>query len=139
MLFLIGLDARYAIDWLRDMAADILLYQASQVPVGDDQKQHLELTRDVAQRFNNLYGPVFTVADPLMPSVGARIMSLQDATKKMSKSDVNENNSISLLDGPQRIVRNIKRCVTDSGNEIVARDDKPGISNLLNIIFSDYQ
>jgi tryptophanyl-tRNA synthetase len=115
------------------MAADILLYQATHVPVGDDQKQHLELTRDIAQRFNNLYGPVFTIPDPLIPTVGARIMSLQDPVRKMSKSDPNESNSISLLDEPARIVRKIKRCVTDSGHEILVRDDKPGISNLLNI------
>ena len=115
------------------MAADILLYQATHVPVGDDQKQHLELTRDIAQRFNNLYGPVFTLPDPLIPTVGARIMSLQDPVRKMSKSDPNESNTISLLDEPGRIVRKIKRCVTDSGNEILVRDDKPGISNLLNI------
>jgi len=117
------------------MAADILLYQAKQVPVGDDQKQHLELTRDVALRFNNLYGPVFTVPEPMIPPVGARIMGLQEPTRKMSKSDDAETNAVYLLDEPDVIVRKIKRAVTDTGNEI--RFDiagKPGVSNLMAIL-----
>ncbi len=115
------------------MAADILLYQATHVPVGEDQKQHLELTRDIAQRFNNLYGPVFTIPEPLIPEVGARVMSLQDPTRKMSKSDQVEGNVILLLDDADVISHKFKRAVTDSGNEIVHRADKPGIANLLNI------
>lgn len=117
------------------MAADILLYDADKVPVGDDQKQHLELTRDVAVRFNNLYGDVLRVPDPMIPPVGARIMSLQEPTKKMSKSDEAETNVIYLLDEPDRIVRKIKRSVTDLGNEVrfdIA--EKPGVSNLMSIL-----
>jgi tryptophanyl-tRNA synthetase len=117
------------------MAADILLYQAQQVPVGDDQKQHLELTRDVALRFNNIYGPVFTVPEPMIPPVGARIMGLQEPMKKMSKSDGAETNAVYLLDEPDVIARKIKRAVTDTGNEI--RFDiaaKPGVSNLMSIL-----
>jgi len=115
------------------MAADILLYQATAVPVGDDQKQHLELTRDVAGRFNGLYGDVFTVPEPFIPTVGARVMSLQDPTKKMSKSDTTETNIVGLLEEPKRILRKIKRAVTDSDNEIRFGPDKPGVSNLLSI------
>jgi len=115
------------------MAADILLYQATAVPVGDDQKQHLELTRDVAGRFNGLYGDTFVVPEPHIPTVGARVMSLQDPSKKMSKSDTTETNVINLLDEPKRITRKIKRAVTDSDNEIRFGDDKPGVSNLLSI------
>ncbi|QHS09865.1 tryptophan--tRNA ligase [Sinimarinibacterium sp. NLF-5-8] len=121
------------------MAADILLYQASAVPVGDDQKQHLELTRDIAMRFNNLYAsdknPVFTVPEPMIPPVGARIMGLQEPTKKMSKSDDAPTNAIYLLDEPDVIVRKIKRAVTDLGNEVrfdIA--EKPGVSNLMSIL-----
>ena len=117
------------------MAADILLYQAQQVPVGDDQKQHLELTRDIAMRFNNLYGNVFTVPEPMIPPVGARIMGLQEPTGKMSKSDGAETNAIYLLDAPDVITRKIKRAVTDLGNEVhfdIAQ--KPGISNLMSIL-----
>jgi len=117
------------------MAADILLYQAKAVPVGDDQKQHLELTRDVAMRFNNLYGEVFTVPEPMIPPVGARIMGLQTPTAKMSKSGDAETDAIYLLDGPDVITRKIKRAVTDLGSEI--RHDiaeKPGVSNLMSIL-----
>ncbi|MFP5357679.1 MAG: tryptophan--tRNA ligase [Gammaproteobacteria bacterium] len=117
------------------MAADILLYQAQAVPVGDDQKQHLELTRDIAQRFNNLHGPVFTVPEPMIPPVGARIMGLQDPTAKMSKSDDAETNALYLLDPPDIIARKLKRAVTDLGNEV--RFDpaqKPGIANLMSIL-----
>ncbi len=117
------------------MAADILLYQASHVPVGDDQKQHLELTRDIAQRFNGLYGPVFTVPEPMIPPVGARIMGLQEPTAKMSKSGEAETDAIYLLDSPDVIVRKIKRSVTDLGAEIrYAPSEKPGVSNLLSIL-----
>lgn len=116
------------------MAADILLYQASAVPVGADQKQHLELARDLAQRFNHRYSDTFVVPDPYIPKVGARIMSLQDPTKKMSKSDENENNFIALLDPPSVIEKKIKRSVTDSGAEIRFDEaEKPGVSNLLSI------
>ncbi|MCX7062082.1 MAG: tryptophan--tRNA ligase [Gammaproteobacteria bacterium] len=117
------------------MAADILLYDAAQVPVGDDQKQHLELTRDIANRFNNIYGPVFTVPEPMIPPVGARIMGLQDPTGKMSKSDDAETNALYLLDAPDVIVRKIKRAVTDMDGGV--RFDiaaKPGVSNLLSIL-----
>lgn len=98
------------------MAADILLYQANEVPVGNDQKQHLELARDVATRFNNLYGDVFTIPDPFIPEVGARVMSLQDPNKKMSKSDDNENNFIGLLED-RKIEKKLKRAVTDSDEQ----------------------
>lgn len=116
------------------MAADILLYRASQVPVGDDQRQHLELTRDLAQRFNHRYGPLFPLPEALLPVSGARIMGLQDPARKMSKSDPAETNVIALLDSPEAIRRKMQRAVTDSGDEIVARPDKPGISNLLNML-----
>jgi len=116
------------------MAADILLYQTDMVPVGADQKQHLELTRDIAQRFNNTYSPTFKVPEPFIPKAGARIMSLQDVEKKMSKSDANENNYISLLDPPDVLQRKIKRAVTDSAREITPSSaDQPGIGNLLTI------
>jgi tryptophanyl-tRNA synthetase len=116
------------------MAADILLYQTTHVPVGEDQKQHLELTRDIAIRFNNRYGETFTVPEPLIAEVGARIMGLDDPSKKMSKSNPNENSYISLLDSPDTIVKKLKRAVTDSEREV--RYDpvnKPAISNLLEI------
>ncbi|MBL1376615.1 tryptophan--tRNA ligase [Zobellella iuensis] len=119
------------------MAADILLYQANQVPVGHDQKQHLELTRDIAYRFNQLYGEVFTVPEPFIPEEGARIMSLQEPTKKMSKSDDNSNNFIGLLEDPKSIAKKLKRAVTDSEDPPVVRFDqqqKPGVSNLLTLM-----
>ncbi|CUH92252.1 tryptophan--tRNA ligase [Herbinix luporum] len=115
------------------MAADILLFQSDIVPVGDDQKQHIELTRDIAQRFNNLYGEVFTIPEPYIKKTGARIMSLQEPTKKMSKSDENPNASIFLLDDTDTIIRKFKKAVTDSDNEIRHSKDKPGISNLIEI------
>lgn len=119
------------------MAADILLYQANQVPVGDDQKQHLELARDVATRMNNIYGDMFTVPEPYIPDFGARIMSLQEPGKKMSKSDDNVNNFIGLLEDPKKITKKIKRAVTDSDEQ--ARiyfnpQEKPGVSNLLTLL-----
>ncbi|MFQ0997028.1 tryptophan--tRNA ligase [Gilliamella sp. CG25] len=119
------------------MAADILLYQANLVPVGDDQKQHLELSRDIAMRFNALYGDIFTVPEPFIPKVGARVMSLQDPTKKMSKSDENRNNVIGLLENPKDIEKKIKRAMTDSDEPPVVRYDlknKAGVSNLLDIL-----
>lgn len=116
------------------MAADILLYQANIVPVGDDQTQHLELTRNIAERFNNRFGDTFTVPDIQIPEVGARIMSLQEPTKKMSKSDENVRGFISMLDTPKQMEKKIKSAVTDSEG-IVAYDltNKPGVSNLLSL------
>ncbi|VFS85513.1 Tryptophan--tRNA ligase [Raoultella planticola] len=105
------------------MAADILLYQTNQVPVGEDQKQHLELSRDIAQRFNALYGEVFKVPEPFIPASGARVMSLLEPTKKMSKSDDNRNNVIGLLEDPKSVVKKIKRAVTDSDEPPVVRYD----------------
>ena len=115
------------------MAADILLYQADVVPVGIDQMQHLELTRDIAQRFNGIYGDVFTVPEAYIGKVGAKIMSLQDPARKMSKSDENPNGSIYLMDDPDTILRKSKRAVTDSEGQILYRDEQPGIKNLINI------
>lgn len=115
------------------MAADILLFQSDVVPVGSDQKQHLEITRDIAGRFNSIYGDVFTVPDPYIGEVGARIMSLQDPDKKMSKSDENPNASIFLMDDKDAIIRKFKRAVTDSDNSIVYSEEKAGIRNLIDI------
>ncbi len=116
------------------MAADILLYQTDVVPVGEDQRQHLEICRDIAERFNNIYGDVFKVPEAYIPKVGARIMGLQNPEKKMSKSESdNENNVIYLLDDLNLIRNKIKKSVTDSDNEVRLGEDKPGISNLLNI------
>ena len=115
------------------MAADILLYQADVVPVGKDQLQHLELTRDVAQRFNGVYGEIFTIPEPYIGQRGARVMSLQDPTKKMSKSDENANASIYLMDDTDTIIRKFKRAVTDSEAEIRYREEQPGIRNLIDI------
>lgn len=115
------------------MAADILAYQADLVPVGIDQKQHLELARNIAQRFNQIYGDVFTMPDPYIPKTGAKVMSLQDPTKKMSKSDENPNASISVLDDRDTIIRKFKRAVTDSDTEVAYREGKDGINNLMSI------
>lgn len=115
------------------MAADILLYQADVVPVGKDQMQHLEITRDIAQRFNAIYGDVFTIPEPYLGKAGAKIMSLQDPGKKMSKSDENPNGSIYLMDDPDTVIRKFKRAVTDSEAQIVYRDEQPGIKNLIDI------
>ena len=115
------------------MAADILLYQADVVPVGIDQMQHLELTRDIAIRFNNIYGDVFTVPEAYIGKAGAKIMSLQDPAKKMSKSDENPNGSIYLMDDPDTIIRKCKRAVTDSEGIILYRDEQPGVKNLIDI------
>ncbi|MCC0631561.1 MULTISPECIES: tryptophan--tRNA ligase [unclassified Clostridioides] len=115
------------------MAADILLYQADLVPVGDDQKQHLELSRDLANRFNNRFSPTFVVPEGYYPKGGARVMSLQEPTKKMSKSDSNENAFILLADDSDTIKRKIKRSVTDSLGVVKYTDEQPGIKNLLDI------
>lgn len=115
------------------MASDILLFQADMVPVGIDQMQHLELTRDIAERFNNIYGDVFTVPKPYIGKVGAKIMSLQDPERKMSKSDENPNGSIFLMDDPDTIMRKCKRAVTDSEGRVNYCDEQPGIKNLLDI------
>lgn len=115
------------------MAADILLYQADVVPVGKDQLQHLELTRDIANRFNAIYGDVFTVPEPYLGKLGARIMSLQDPAKKMSKSDENPNASIYLMDDADTVMRKFKRAVTDSEACVAYRDEQPGLKNLLDI------
>ena len=116
------------------MAADILLYQTNLVPVGHDQKQHLEICRDIAQRFNGVYGDVFTIPEGYIPKVGARIMSLQEPTRKMSKSDP-EDTFVALTDDPDTIRRKIKRAVTDSDGEIrFDPENKPGVSNLLSIM-----
>ena len=116
------------------MAADILLYNADLVPVGADQKQHLELTRDIAIKFNNAYSPTFKVPEPYKQGSAGRVMSLQDPTKKMSKSEANQNGALFLLDPPHILRKKIMSAVTDTGKEIVAREDKPGIANLLNIM-----
>jgi tryptophanyl-tRNA synthetase len=115
------------------MAADILLYKTDLVPVGQDQKQHLELSRDLAIRFNRDYGETFVVPDPFIPKVGAKINSLTDPEKKMSKSDENANGSIFLMDTPEAITKKIKRAVTDSGIEIRFDESRPAITNLLTI------
>lgn len=116
------------------MAADVLLYGTHLVPVGQDQKQHMELTRDVAMRFNNLYGDVFVVPDVMIPKVGARIMALQDPAHKMNKSETeNMNNSIFLLDEPDVIMSKVRKAVTDSEAVVRYSEDKPGVSNLLTI------
>jgi tryptophanyl-tRNA synthetase len=115
------------------MAADILLYQTDLVPVGDDQKQHLELARDIATRFNRDYGETFRVPDPYIPKVGARIMSLSDPSKKMSKSDDDPNGCVMLMDDAETIQRKFRRAVTDSGTEIRFDESRPAINNLLEI------
>lgn len=115
------------------MASDILLYQTDLVPIGQDQKQHLELTRDLAERFNRDFGETFKVPEPYIPPVGANILSLQDPTKKMSKSDENANGAIFLLDDADTITKKIKRAVTDSGTAIDFDPERPAIENLLTI------
>ncbi|MBQ0083687.1 MAG: tryptophan--tRNA ligase, partial [Clostridiales bacterium] len=118
------------------MAADILLYKPDLVPVGADQKQHLEIARDIALRFNHNYGDVFTVPDAYIPKVGARVMSLQDPTKKMSKSDENVNSWVAILDSRDDIIRKFKRAVTDSFAEVKVGEGKDGINNLIGIYSS---
>ena len=114
-------------------AADIILYDTDLVPVGEDQKQHIELTRDIAIRFNLRYGETFVLPEPDIKPVGARIMSLEEPTKKMSKSDANPHAAIALTDDPDTIRRKIKRAVTDSGSDVIAAPDKPALTNLLTI------
>ena len=116
------------------MAADILIYNADAVPVGEDQRQHVELTRDLAIKFNSTYSDTFKVPDLCIPTTGARVKSLQDPEKKMSKSDENQAGCVYLLDPPNIIRKKLASAVTDSGHEIVAREDKPGITNLLTIL-----
>ncbi len=119
------------------MAGDILLYQTDMVPVGEDQRQHLEITRDISERFNNIYGDVFKIPEGFIPKLGSRIMGLQNPEKKMSKSETdNDNNVIYILDEPNIIKNKIKRAVTDSDNTVKFLPNKPGISNLLNIYCS---
>lgn len=115
------------------MAADILLYNADYVPIGADQKQHLELTRDIANRFNGLYGDFFKVPEPFIGKAGARVMSLQEPDKKMSKSDTNQKSFILVTDSPDVIVKKIKSAVTDSEAKVYYSEDKPGVSNLMEI------
>lgn len=115
------------------MAADILLYQADIVPVGADQKQHLEITRDIAERFNGVYGNVFTVPEPYIPKAGARVMSLADPTRKMSKSDPNPKGTVYLTDEPNVIMKKFKSAVTDSEMSVRYDEDKDGINNLMTI------
>jgi len=115
------------------MAADILLYQTDLVPVGQDQKQHLELTRDLAERFNRDFGETFRVPDAYIPKVGAKIMALDDPSKKMSKSDENQNGRISLMDDADTVLRKFKRAVTDSGTEVRFDESRPAVNNLLSV------
>jgi tryptophanyl-tRNA synthetase len=115
------------------MAADILLYQADFVPIGDDQKQHLELTRDVAERFNSVYGKTFTIPEPYIPKTAARVMNLQDPTQKMSKSDPNQRSFILLTDTPEQIIKKFRSAVTDSDAEVRYSPEKAGIKNLIEI------
>lgn len=117
------------------MAADILLYDTDEVPVGDDQRQHVEITRDIAERFNQRFGATFVIPEPVIPPVGARIMDLQDPTSKMSKSGSSEAGMIRMLDDPDVIAKKFKRAVTDSDNEVrFDRANKPGVTNLLEIL-----
>lgn len=115
------------------MAADILLYDAELVPVGADQKQHVEITRNIAQRFNGIYGDTFTLPEPFIPKVGARVMSLQDPSKKMSKSDTNPNGCILMMDSPDDIIKKFKKAVTDSNSQVKYRGEGTGIDNLISI------
>ncbi|MDP4090893.1 MAG: tryptophan--tRNA ligase [Bacillota bacterium] len=118
------------------MAADILMYNADLVPVGKDQKQHVELARDIAARFNNLYSPTFTLPEPYIAPTGAKIMDLQEPTKKMSKSEENANSYILIMDPPEVIRKKISRAVTDSLGVVKYSDEQPGVKNLMNIIIS---
>ncbi len=115
------------------MAADILLYQTDMVPVGVDQRQHVELARNIVQRFNGIHPDTFVMPEPYIPKTGAKIMSLADPVRKMSKSDENQNGFILLMDKPEDIMRKFKRAVTDSDSRIIVADDKPGVSNLISI------
>src|SRR5439155_4636019 len=114
-------------------AADVLVYRAEEVPVGEDQREHLELMRDVARRFNSRFGETFVVPEHRIPEVGARIMDLQDPTKKMSTTNASVEGTVYVLDEPEAIAKKINRAVTDSGTDIVRAPDKPGITNLIDI------
>jgi tryptophanyl-tRNA synthetase len=116
------------------MAGDILLYQTDRVPIGDDQRQHLELARDLAERFNSRYGPTFTVPQGIYPEVGARIMDLQEPTRKMSTTAGTPQGTLLLLDPPDVIRKKVKSAVTDSGSDVRRGDDKPGVTNLIDIL-----
>ncbi|WP_055666812.1 tryptophan--tRNA ligase [Desnuesiella massiliensis] len=116
------------------MAADILIYNADLVPVGKDQKQHLEIARDIAERFNNIYSPTFVIPDAYIPTEGAKIMDLQDASKKMSKSEENPNGYILIMDPPEVIRKKVSRAVTDSLGIVKYSDEQPGVKNLINIL-----
>ena len=117
------------------MAGDILLYEADAVPIGDDQRQHLELARDIAERFNTRFGPTFKVPEGIFPEIGARIMDLQEPTEKMGKTDSSESGTVLLLDSPDVVRKKFKTAVTDSGTEVRHdRDEKPGVSNLIEIM-----
>jgi len=116
------------------MAADILAYRTNEVPVGDDQRQHIELARDIAGRFNARFGETFVVPEGRIPEVGARIMDLQDPTRKMSKTGGTEQGTVYVLDPPDVVTRKVKSAVTDSGSDVVRSDDKPGITNLIEIL-----
>ena len=115
------------------MAGDILLYRADRVPIGDDQRQHLELSRDIAERFNARFGELFVVPEGIYPTIGERIMDLQDPLGKMGKTGSSEQGTIRMLDGPDAIRRKLKTAVTDSGSEVRRADDKPGVTNLIDI------
>jgi tryptophanyl-tRNA synthetase len=116
------------------MAGDILLYQTDKVPIGDDQRQHLELARDIAQRFNARFGELFTLPEGIFPAVGARIMDLQEPERKMSTTGGTAQGTVGILDPPETILKKFKSAVTDSGREVVRAPDKPGITNLLDIM-----
>jgi tryptophanyl-tRNA synthetase len=116
------------------MAADILLYHTDKVPIGDDQRQHLELTRDIAERFNSRYGETFTVPEAIYPEVGARVMDLQEPERKMSTTGGTRQGTIGLLDPPDTVRRKVRSAVTDSGSDVRRGDNKPGITNLIDIM-----
>lgn len=118
------------------MASDILIYNADLVPVGEDQKQHIELTRDLAQKFNNAFSPTFTMPEPFIPKAGARVMSLQSPDSKMSKSDPNQNGTLYITDSPDVLRKKIMSAVTDSDGGVRCSKDKPGVSNLMQIMGS---
>jgi tryptophanyl-tRNA synthetase len=116
------------------MAADVLAYRAHEVPVGEDQREHVELMRDTAERFNRRFGETFVVPEARIPEVGARIRDLQDPTRKMSTTGASEQGTVYVLDEPDVVMRKFKRAVTDSGTDIVRAPDKPGISNLVELL-----
>ncbi len=115
-------------------AADILLYRADRVPIGEDQRQHLELTRDIATRFNNRLGETFVIPEAAIPKVGGRVMDLQNPSAKMSKSEESPQGTIDVTDSPEAILKKVKTAVTDSGRDVVASEDKPAVTNLLGLL-----